>query len=241
MNGSVSKRAESAAIVFALVLPTIVTLGYFVLLVGFPPWVQQGAYGVLKVIQFGFPVVWVFLVTGDKFQFARPSTRGVPIGIAFGLLVAGTMIGLVLFVLEPAGFFDGPRDKIHDKIRDVGLDSLGMYLGASVFYALLHSGMEEYYWRWFVFKRLKLLVSLPLAILISSVGFMAHHVIVLGIYFGWANPATYLFSAAVAVGGAVWAWLYERSGSLYGPWLSHLFVDAAIFTVGFMLARELFV
>ena len=29
--------------------------------------------------------------------------------------------------------------------------------------------------------------------------------------------------------GAAWAWIYHRSGSLLGPWLSHLLIDAGIF------------
>jgi uncharacterized protein len=53
------------------------------------------------------------------------------------------------------------------------------------------------------------------------------------------SPWTWLFSLSVAVGGAFWAWLYQRTGSLYGPWLSHLLVDAAIFLVGYDLASDL--
>jgi membrane protease YdiL (CAAX protease family) len=75
---------------------------------------------------------------------------------------------------------------------------------------------------------------------ISSLGFMAHHVLVLGKYFGFSSPATWLFSVCVAVGGAVWAWLYERTESLLGPWLSHLLVDAAIFAIGYDLVRYTF-
>jgi membrane protease YdiL (CAAX protease family) len=58
---------------------------------------------------------------------------------------------------------------------------------------------------------------------------------VLAHYFGWTSPLTLLFSASVAVGGAFWAWLYERTGSLLGPWLSHLVIDAGIFFIGFKL------
>ena len=78
-------------------------------------------------------------------------------------------------------------------------------------------------------------------IVISSVGFMAHHVILLSVYFGWGSPLTYLFSLAVAVGGAFWAWLFAASRSLLGPWLSHMLVDAAIFLIGYDLVRGLFV
>ena len=44
---------------------------------------------------------------------------------------------------------------------------------------------------------------------------------------------------SIAAGGAVWAWIYERTGSLYGPWLSHLVVDAGIFIIGYDIAATL--
>lgn len=59
-------------------------------------------------------------------------------------------------------------------------------------------------------------------------------------FFSWVSPWTNLFSVSVAVGGVFWAWLYDRSGSLLGPWLSHLLVDAAIFTVGYGLVKAMF-
>ena len=77
------------------------------------------------------------------------------------------------------------------------------------------------------------------AAVVSSVAFMAHHVILLGFYFGWTTPWTYLFSVAVAIGGLVWAWLYQRSGSIVAAWLSHLVVDAGIFLVGYDVVRGL--
>jgi membrane protease YdiL (CAAX protease family) len=104
-----------------------------------------------------------------------------------------------------------------------------------VFYSIAHSLLEEYYWRWFVFSQLRRLIPLAPAIVVSALGFTAHHVLVLAHYFGWTSPLTLLFSASVAVGGAFWAWLYERTGSLLGPWLSHLVIDAGIFFIGFKL------
>jgi membrane protease YdiL (CAAX protease family) len=43
------------------------------------------------------------------------------------------------------------------------------------------------------------------------------------------------FAACVAVGGAVWAWLYQRTNSVYAPWISHLVVDASLFVIGYDL------
>jgi membrane protease YdiL (CAAX protease family) len=48
-----------------------------------------------------------------------------------------------------------------------------------------------------------------------------------------------VLSASVAVGGALWAWLYRRSGSLLGPWLSHMLVDAALMAAGWDMVRSL--
>ena len=40
------------------------------------------------------------------------------------------------------------------------------------------------------------------------------------------------------VGGVFWSWLYDRTGSLLGPWLSHLMIDAGIFWVGYELIGD---
>ena len=71
---------------------------------------------------------------------------------------------------------------------------------------------------------------------LSSLAFMAHHVIIVATFF----PGRFLtlavpLSFGVAVGGAFWAWLYDRTGSLYPAWLSHLLVDAAILAVGYTM------
>jgi membrane protease YdiL (CAAX protease family) len=211
-----------------------------VCVVGQPVFLQQSTAAIGKVVQFAFPAFWVFIVLREKVSCPPPTRRGLLEGAGFGLLVAATMLAVALLWLKPTGFFVQPGEAIRAKLQDLGLNSLPKYVAAGLFYSLCHSLMEEYYWRWFVFGRLRNLVPVPTAIAVSSLAFMAHHVIVLAVYFGWSSPATYLFSAAVAIGGAVWAWLYQRSGALYGSWLSHLLVDAAIFTLGYELARDLF-
>jgi membrane protease YdiL (CAAX protease family) len=141
-------------------------------------------------------------------------------------------------LLKPQGWLDAGSTQIVDKVRGFGVGTFWSYAALAAFYSLFHSGLEEYYWRWFVFRQLRQRVSPMPAILISSLGFMAHHVIVLGFYFGWSNPLAYVLSLSVAVGGAFWAWLYERTNSLTGPWLSHMLVDAAIFVVGYDIVRH---
>ena len=109
----------------------------------------------------------------------------------------------------------------------------------AAFLCVAHSLLEEYYWRWFVFGRLRLHVHPSLALVLAGLAFMAHHVVIIWVYFpGHFWSAVLPFSLGVAFGGIVWAWLYERSGSLLGPWLSHLVVDAALMAIGYRLVYQ---
>jgi membrane protease YdiL (CAAX protease family) len=137
--------------------------------------------------------------------------------------------------LKPAGHLASAAGAVSQKVANFGVRNLPAYVALGTFYSIAHSFLEEYYWRWFVFGGLRRLMPWKVAVAVSSVGFMGHHVLVLATYFGWTSIWTALFSVSVAVGGAVWAWIYHRSGSLWGPWLSHVLVDAAIFVVGYDL------
>jgi len=141
--------------------------------------------------------------------------------------------------LKSSDLYSNAEGVIRQKIAGMELNEPWKFITLGVFYSLFHSLLEEYYWRWFVFGQLRGLVRFWPAVTISSLGFMAHHVIVVGAYFGMASLETWLISFSVAVGGAFWAWLYQRSGSLVGPWLSHLLVDSAIFAIGYDIVREL--
>ena len=233
---SSSIASEWGAILFALIFPTVLTWVYFIALADSEPWMQKGAYGIGKVIQFAFPLVFVLFARRERLAFRGIETSGLVLAIGFGLLVSGSMLVLYYFWLKPAGFFAGEvTEEVRGKLKSFGVDSLAAYAVLAIFYSLVHSLLEEYYWRWFVFGRLRNLTPLTAAFAISSMGFAAHHVLVLAKYFGWGSPATWFFSAGVAVGGVVWAIVYQRSKSLLGPWLSHLLVDAAIFAIGWDL------
>lgn len=230
----------------ALAFPTAITWIYFVGLRSSPAGTQQTAYLIGKLIQFALPICWV--VTARRTDQSRgrqeyltavkPRSQGIWLGIGFGMIVGATMWGLYAFAFRSTSFFEGASEQIRGKVLGMGLTSPAKYAAVSIFYAACHSLLEEYYWRWFVFRELRARSPLPWAILVSSLGFMAHHVLVLAAYFGGTSPATWLFSGGVAVGGAVWAWLYDRSQSLLGPWSSHCLVDAAIFWIGYDAVRD---
>jgi membrane protease YdiL (CAAX protease family) len=243
----VRRRADLAAVVFALVFPGLFTWVYFVALRRAPAGLQQTVYAAGKTIQFVFPVFWVLAIQRRPPARSRLSparSRLSPAGLAEGLLfgLAAFALGFALYQawLKPAGLFQAAGEQIQAKIVNFGIHGPGAYLVLAAFYSLIHSFLEEYYWRWFVFGQLRSLMPWQAAVGVSSAGFMAHHVILLATFFGWSSPAAYLFSLGVAVGGAYWAWLYHRTRSLYGPWLSPLLIDAAVFAIGYDLVQPLF-
>lgn len=225
------------AVAFALTYPTVLTLAYFVLLTGQPRGLVQGVYAVGKTVQFAFPALWVAWAAGRLPRPALPRARGALQGLAFGVALLVGAVALYQLALRPAGILAGaPAEAVRAKMASFGVDALPRYAALAGFYSVIHAAAEEYYWRWFVFGELRRACSPGWAVLWSSLGFAAHHVIILGAFFGFASPWTPLLAAAVGAGGAYWAWLYHRSGSLLGPWLGHLMADAAIFVIGYQLA-----
>jgi len=240
VNPAEHRRSHLGAVLFALGFPAVFTWVYFVALRSSPGALQQTIYALGKTIQFTFPLFWVVAIQRCRPAWSRPGAAGLGAGVLFGLVVFAASVAFYLAWLKPAGFLHEAAGEIQTKIAGFGVRTVAAYLALGTFYSLIHSFLEEYYWRWFVFGQLRTIISWKAAVGVSSVGFMAHHVILLATYFGWSSPATYLFSFAVAVGGAFWAWLYHKSQSLYGPWVSHLLIDAAIFAVGYDLVRPMF-
>jgi len=228
-----NRRLTWTGVAIAFVLPTVVTLVYFVFGPRFESDTRQAMYVVMKCLQFAFPIAWVWAVQREAIRLWRPRWAGIGLGVAFGLGVS--VAGWVLYAefLRGTPLFTESVEIVRDRVQAFGVDSPWKYVLLGAFYSLNHSMLEEYYFRWFLFGQLRRLIPLWPAILLSAVGFMMHHVLILGTYFEWSMLPTAFFSLCVAVGGVFWAWLYNRSGSIAGPCLSHLLVDAGIFIVGF--------
>lgn len=231
-------RRDVAAIVFALMFPSLLTWAYFIGLAESAAGWQLAAKSIGIVIQIGFPLFWFVCV--QKQRLSRPRFQGdsLLMGGLLGLAIVAAMFAAYHLWLKPSGAFDAAAAEIREKVMGFGIDSTAKFAALGVFYAVLHSLLEEYYWRWFVFAQLRRVMNVGPAIAISAVGFMAHHVIVLSVFFGWGSFLSLFLSLGVAVGGVLWAWLYHSSRSLYGPWLSHALVDAGIFLVGYEIVKS---
>jgi membrane protease YdiL (CAAX protease family) len=235
MNDALKTR-DRVLLGVALALPTLITLIYFV-------WAAKSApliYGPLKFVQFALPAVWIYAVRRERRALLEPVTpsalrASLVMGAAFGVLVVAAGLAVYFLWIVPFEVFADYQPLIRAKVEDMRLATPARFIALTIFYALIHSLLEEYYWRWFVFREFRRHAALAPAIIGSSLGFMAHHVLVLAELFSWSSPLTYLFALGVAIGGLFWAWLYDRYQTLAGPWLSHLLLDAGIFAIAYHL------
>ncbi len=228
------------AVTFAMLVPTVVTLVYFQWLKDSDSSLQQIAYGIGKVIQFGFPMAWVLIWYRHKLTWSgQRNPKQVWLGVGFGVLVVAAMFAIYFLLIAPSEVAAGLTEMVKEKIGGLELDSIWKYVGLGCFYSLGHSFLEEYYWRWFMFDYLKKFTTKLWANVLSSLGFMSHHVVLLAFFFGWSSPLTYLLSLCIAVGGMFWAWQYDRTGHVLAPWISHMIVDAGIFGLGYFLIGDM--
>jgi membrane protease YdiL (CAAX protease family) len=193
------------------------------------------AFGLGKLLQFAFPIAWVLLVQRRRLNLLIRPGRGLVTGICFGLAVA-MLIGGVYVIFPRHWIPSQTLERLRVRVEEFGISTPASYAAFTFFLAVIHSFLEEYYWRWFVFGELRARLSLTMSLLLASAAFMAHHLLDLAVFLPgrfWAMAVP--MSVAVGIGGAVWAWIYNQSGSLYGSWASHLLVDSAIMAVGYDL------
>jgi CAAX protease family protein len=197
---------------------------------------MRSAYAACKFLQFALPVAWLRFADPAALRPRRLNARGLITGLAFGVGV-GVLVAVLYF-----GWFAGSpagaelAGRVRYRMTLSGVNSPALYARFAVGLAVLHSLLEEYYWRWFVYGRLRIHLPRAAALILAGLAFMAHHVVILSVFFPTSHwSAVVPMSLATAVGGIFWAWLYDRSGSLAAPWLSHIVVDAVLCWVGYKL------
>jgi membrane protease YdiL (CAAX protease family) len=236
---AVGRGAPTAvALVVAALLPSLLIWVDFVVLggEGVPELLHNAVFAAGKAAMYAFPLAFVVLWERRRPHVAWPRKDGLLLGLVFGLAVAAGVWALYFGALRDSPLLTGTPASVQAVLRKFDVVSAPRFLAMAVGISLGNSLLEEYYFRWFIFGRLRAFLPLPAAVALSAAVFMAHHVILLSVYLPgqfWTLVAP--FSLCIAAGGAMWAWLYARTGTLYAPWVSHALIDAALFVVGWDL------
>lgn len=237
MNEKNLIKIRVGIVLFALFFPLFLTWIYFIQGEGDPVF-QKSAYLIGKLIQFSAPLIWTIGILKAPWFLRRFCWSGIVPGVLFGLATGFLMILLFdLFKDRPqfASQFSQLNTSLHSRFESVGMTSPLPFIMLGLFYSIIHSGLEEYYWRWFTFGELSKIVSWIPALLLSSLGFTLHHVLILESFFGYQSFFCWLSCFGVFCGGVFWCWLYRRTDSIWGSWIGHGLIDAAIFIIGYRI------
>ena len=227
------RRRTWAVVLPATVLPLFGALLYFVFAKGVG--LAQVAYSGTKLFTLVWPLIAVLWIL--KHRIERPALgdmrhwRTLPLG----LLAGAGIVGLMFLLMQTQWLGEPVRanaDRINETLTGVGLNRANYWV-FGVCLAVLHSLLEEYYWRWFVFGGLQQLMPAGLAHVLAGAAFMGHHVVIVLQFF--PVPLALFLSFSIGIGGMIWSWMYVRQGSLLGVWLAHIIVDFGILTIGYQL------
>jgi len=195
-------------------------------------WVGQGAYLLSKLWLVALPLAWLLWVDRGRISWSPPRKGGLMAGIALGM---GLSLGIWLVyavlgphLVEPA--------QVRARALQVGIGEPMSFVLFAGYLILVNSLLEEYVWRWFVFRKCEVLLPRGrgrLAVLLSALFFTLHHVIALRAQFDVLPTA--LASLGVFLGGVAWSWCYLRYRSVWPGYLSHLIVDVTLLWIGWQL------
>ena len=102
--------------------------------------------GIGKTLQFGLPVVWVWLFFRHRLSFKRSASQAsdqvrtkpsLGLGAGFGLLVAASMVALFCLVIADSASGVRLSAMVKVKIDSMDLASVGTFVAMGVFYTVL--------------------------------------------------------------------------------------------------------
>ena len=163
-------------------------------------------------------------------QLLRPKQKGLLPAIALG-------VGIYVVIL--GGYFLVSRFFDFSQIAGALTNNAGVtkenFLYVSLYISFANSFLEEFFFRGFVFTNLKQHSGRKLAYIFSAAAFSMYHVAMM---IGWFSPALFLLvMVGLVIGGMIFNWLNEKLDTIYCSWLTHMFANFAINTIGFMLLK----
>lgn len=192
-------------------------------------------YSACKLFVAGLPLFWLIVVDKQKPVFPRPKKEG---------MLAAVISGTVIFVLMLGGFqFIKPYIDVAPfkaKAAETGFDEIGAYLLIFAYIITVNSLLEEYVWRWFVFRKFETALTIDgpmrgyVAVFLAGLGFTVHHIFAISAWIP-SGPLIALGSFGVFIGGTTWSWLYLRYRSIWPGYISHVFADVAILIMGWQI------
>ena len=218
------KRSLLFVILTALVCGAVMALVDGVLKPGY------AVKSVIKIALFSLLPLAVSLL--DKnivyLPLLRPKRKGILPALFLGIGIYGLIVGGYFFV-SPIFDFSGIASSL---TSDVGVTAEN-FLWVSLYISFVNSFLEEFFFRGFVFTNLKKASGRGFAYGFSALIFAFYHVAMM---IGWFSPLLFvLVVLGLVAGGVIFNFLNEKMDTIYCSWLTHMFANFAINTIGFIL------
>ena len=217
---------RTSSILALLCLVPAPSIGVILAMHILPGPVGQAVFGVTKTWILVLPLAWTVLADRERPRFSRIQTRGLGVGLVLGLFISAVIVGA--YILVGAHWIDVPL--MREQVSEIGLGDPRVYFAAAAYWCLINALLEEYVWRWFVFRKCEVLVAPIAAVLLAALFFTLHHAIALIAFVDWR--VTLISSTGVFIGGAIWSWCYLRYRCIWPGYASHVIVDVAVFSIG---------
>jgi uncharacterized protein len=217
-----SPRLIQAYLALALIVP-ISTIGALTSL-----WIAPGVVGQRVVLICGlwmilFPAAWTLAVERRLPKPKLPNRNSVWLGALLGGL-------MFVIILASYGLLGKPLLNGSDillQVRQIGFGNQTQFLLASFYGTFINSLVEEYLWRWFVYRNCVAISSKRTALWLSAFFFTIHHVLILLFYsHDWRIVG--FGSLAVFIAGAIWTKCYQCYHSIWPGYISHAAADLAL-------------
>ena len=235
--------SEVVCILLAMLVPGgAMYLSFYAL----PPQWTALVYTLSKLIVIGLPLWIVWSGNGrhhgrvpirESFRrLPKPTVEDVFIGMTVGAAIGAATLAIYFGQLRGRPEFNSAAAALQEKMAAAHVTTPLRFVLVAVFISLGNSTLEEYFWRWFAFGRLRRYWRPALAAVVTCTLFGLHHFVVLSKYFpdNWILAALPL-SFGTVLGGLIWCYLYQRRGTLYAAWLSHFLIDVAVMAIGYDL------
>jgi len=219
------------AVLPAMVLPFVASLFYFALFLESP--IARAIYAGTKLFTVAWPVIAVYLILQANLPSMDIRSKKHVKAAFSGLLVAVPIVALMAALMRTSlgEVAVSSSDRIFSKAQQFGI--LNHYWLFAILLSVVHSFIEEYYWRWFVFGQLRRITGIVPAHMLAGITFGSHHVVIGAQFFSFFWGV--VIGLAVAAGGIIWSIMYNRQKTIVGAWICHLVVDFYIMSIGYKL------
>lgn len=218
-----------SAVVALLLLAPVPTIGVTCAMYLLPGPAGRVVFTIAKIWLVAFPGAWYLVVERGTPSWSPVRRGGLATGTVVGIATATVIVagywGIVGRLVDP--------DAVRRAAVTMDLASPARFALAAAGWIFINSVIEEYVYRWFILRELRVLMVDTAAVFGSAAIFTVHHVVAMNAYLD--SLPTLLGSIGVFVGGAVWSWLYLRYASIWPGWVSHALADVAVFAVGWRL------